>query len=41
VAASARTVSIGKLTRGTRYVVTVLARSAAGHGPGATARVTP
>ena len=41
VAASARTVSIGKLTRGTRYVVTVVARSAAGNGPGATATITP
>jgi hypothetical protein len=41
VAASARTVTIGKLTSGTRYVVRVRARSAAGNGPAATVSVTP
>ncbi|HEX3906629.1 MAG TPA: SpoIID/LytB domain-containing protein [Mycobacteriales bacterium] len=41
VAASARTVSIGKLTPGTRYIVTVVARSAAGNGPAGKTSVTP
>jgi stage II sporulation protein D len=41
VAASARRVKIGKLTHGTRYVATVVARSAAGNGPAAKAAVTP
>jgi stage II sporulation protein D len=41
VPATVSTVTVGKLTRGTRYIVTVVARSAAGNGPGATVSVTP
>ena len=41
LAAGARSVTIAKLRKGTRYLVTVLARSAAGNSPGATATVTP
>jgi hypothetical protein len=41
LAASVRTVTIGKLTQGTHYVVTVRARSAAGNSPAGKASVTP
>jgi SpoIID/LytB domain protein len=39
--ASTRTVTVRHLTPGTRYLVTVVARSDAGSGPGATVSVTP
>jgi SpoIID/LytB domain protein len=39
--AATRTVTVRHLTAGTRYQVTVVARSAAGSGPGATVSVTP
>jgi stage II sporulation protein D len=41
VDASTHTVTVRGLTTGTTYHVTVVARSAAGSGPGATAAVTP
>jgi hypothetical protein len=41
VAASVTNVTVTKLTKGTHYVVTVVARSAAGNGPAATVSVTP
>jgi SpoIID/LytB domain protein len=41
VNASTRSVTVRQLVRGTRYDVTVVARSAVGNGPGATVSVTP